>query len=107
MHLGKGQRRRGRISSAENPSQSKEKIDESNILFQSDMVKYMMNDILCGKNEEGLGASLAGMEKACQTVREALEQKAMIDGHDSVSMDFMKSMWSTVQYCMVRSLIDR
>eukprot|EP00890_Picochlorum_soloecismus_P000227 jgi/Picsp_1/1204/NSC_04685-R1_---NA--- len=100
VQIGKGKRRRRGNPIVDDSSLAKEKMDVNHILLQRDMVKYSMNDILCGKNEESLAASLAGMEKACWTVKEALEQKAMVDGQDSVSMYFMHSMWSTIQYCM-------
>lgn len=106
VHIGKGKRKRRYCSSAEKPSVPEEKNDVQNNSIHSDMVKYMMNDILCGKENESLATSLGSIEKACRNVSEAMGQKAMADGQDAACIDFMHSMWSTVQYCMVGYLID-
>ena len=106
VHIGKGKRKRGHSFSAEKPSVPRERKGAHNNSIQSDMVKYMMNDILCGENKESCATSLNSIEEACRNVDEAMEQKAISDGQDAACLDFMHSMWTTVQYCMVRYLID-
>lgn len=106
VHIGEGKRKRRYSSSVEEPSIPEEKNNVHKNSMQSDMVKYMMNEILCGEKNESLATSLSSMEKACRNVSEAMGQKAMADGHDAACIDFMHSIWSTVQYCMVRFLID-